>query len=464
MAAGTGVLALVDLSPQLDVRRMLFLARALSSQACVHVVCAAAAVHGAAEPIAAPVTFWAVAPDDTDPATRFVPASHAPPDIFVQALELPPEPADEIGSQAYLDAVALCAAVFVQCGVALVQCTSLLPDGLICAEAAAAGAATLVFLLSSAALAAVEGGSRRQLLAAQALYCAAGVALQSRDCAIRLAALCPSLAAAIPQAVVGFGAQLRPTPVCARGPARARAYAAFRLLRPTPSLDAVRFAEPDVFVVLYAGPLQHGAGIDALLAAMPAVTGAHRNTHVIVLGDGTEAVALKHLVDVLAAGSVSALGALAAWPDVSAYAESDDGAPLFAAPWLAAHIHFAGPLHGDVLAAALDLADVLVFPPDVPHMLEALSAGVLPVVRALPDWADSMHALVTVLDRATVNRMRIPHHPSLCVLSLAESLSYILSLGSQALDSTRPRLRASAAEQHDWKLRAKELLAAYASF
>ncbi|MEN8149619.1 MAG: glycosyltransferase, partial [Planctomycetota bacterium] len=198
-----------------------------------------------------------------------------------------------------------------------------------------------------------------------------------------------------------------------------------------------------------------------------------------IVGSGAYREVLEGLVHAIASGNEALLDALVAkgndlddthlegpWEAVAAYlsAPGNRRTVLSAGRRFAEHVHFTGRMSHDLLCHLFPCADVAVFPSVIPEayplvLMESLSNGVLPAASDFSGFAEGLDHLVPELGRELVQSMRLPIDPATCVAGMVERLSSLLAQPRD--DARKARLRDIAVRRYDWKIRAREMAAAY---
>jgi glycosyltransferase involved in cell wall biosynthesis len=234
-------------------------------------------------------------------------------------------------------------------------------------------------------------------------------------------------------------------------------------------------------IILYVGALTVGKGIQSLIAAMPRVLIDHPTTHLLVVGAGSYREVLEALVHALSTGNRDLLLRLSdrgkdldrnelagPWEDIGSYLAKTPNLELVleSGSALADQVHFLGRLDHPLLRYLFPCADVALFPSIIPEayplvVMESLSSGVLPMVTYFSGFRDSVDALASHLDEALVELIKIPEAPDARIQSIADHLRQFFNM--EHPERLGSRLHKIAAEQFDWKIRARQMTHAYRS-
>ena len=223
-------------------------------------------------------------------------------------------------------------------------------------------------------------------------------------------------------------------------------------------------------VLLFVGALTAGKGLQDIIAALPQTFAESADVHLVIVGSGAYREVLEAQVHALATGNKELLAWLiengfdldrsdlsGAWPG--------HDAEVKACPQLADRVHFVGRMQHNELRRLFPCADHAVFPSVVPEayplvLMESLANGVPPLVSDFSGFADGLNNLEQHLDRAIVDRMRLPTGEDR-VAQLSSRLT--AALAHELSDQDRQELRNVAVERYDWRVRADEIVAAFES-
>lgn len=225
-------------------------------------------------------------------------------------------------------------------------------------------------------------------------------------------------------------------------------------------------------ILLFAGALTAGKGLQSVIAAMPEVLRHHPDAHLVAVGAGAYREVLEALVHALATGNESLFEFLVdggfdldhselsgRWEDVRG--------PFEPVPGLAGHVHFLGRLDHHLLRHVFPCADLSVFPSIIPEayglvVMESLSNGVLPLVSDFSGFRDALETLEDLLGPELVDRMRLPVDPEVRVAGIATRIINMFEEPEPAAQGAR--LRQIAVQHFDWNVRAQALLQVYERF
>jgi len=232
-------------------------------------------------------------------------------------------------------------------------------------------------------------------------------------------------------------------------------------------------------IILYVGALTVGKGIQSVITAMPRVLIDYPETHLLVVGAGSYREVLEALVHSVSTGNKELLLRLCAlgkdldrneltgpWEDIESYlaATPDLELVLERGGALAGHVHFLGRMDHSLLRYVFPCADVALFPSIVPEayplvVMEALANGVLPMVTYFSGFRDSVDGLAAFLDESLVELIKIPVSADTRIQSIADHVRDFFAMGPS--EELGPRLHRIAADNFDWKIRARQMVEAY---
>ena len=225
-------------------------------------------------------------------------------------------------------------------------------------------------------------------------------------------------------------------------------------------------------ILLFAGALTAGKGLQSVIAAMPNVLRHHPDAHLVAVGAGAYREVLEALVHALATGNQALFEFLVEGGFDLDHSElsgrwEDVRGPFEAAPGLADHVHFLGRIDHHLLRHVFPCADLTVFPSIIPEayglvLMESLSNGVLPLVSDFSGFRDALQTLEDLLGPELVDRMRLPVDPRVRVAGIAMRISSMFDEPEPPAQGAR--LRQIAVQHFDWNVRAQALVQAYERF
>ena len=225
-------------------------------------------------------------------------------------------------------------------------------------------------------------------------------------------------------------------------------------------------------ILLFAGALTAGKGLQSVIAAMPEVLRHQPDAHLVAVGAGAYREVLEALVHALATGNQALFEFLVdggfdldhselsgSWEDVRG--------PFEPVPGLAQHVHFLGRLDHHLLRHVFPCADLAVFPSIIPEayglvLMESLSNGVLPLVSDFSGFREALETLEDLLGPELVDRMRLPVDPEVRVAGIARRIISVFEEPQPPAQGNQ--LRQIAVQHFDWQVRARELLQVYERF
>ncbi len=225
-------------------------------------------------------------------------------------------------------------------------------------------------------------------------------------------------------------------------------------------------------ILLFAGALTAGKGLQSVIAAMPKVLRHHPDAHLVAVGAGAYREVLEALVHAFTTGNQALFEFLVEGGFDLDHSEltgrwKDIRGPLEAAPGLADHVHFLGRLDHNLLRHVFPCSDLTVFPSIIPEayalvLMESLSNGVVPLVSDFSGFRDALQLLEDLLGPELVDRMRLPVDPVVRVAGIATRISNMFDEPEPPAQGAR--LRQIAVQHFDWNVRAQGLLQAYDRF
>jgi len=225
-------------------------------------------------------------------------------------------------------------------------------------------------------------------------------------------------------------------------------------------------------ILLFAGALTAGKGLQGVIAAMPNVLRHHPDAHLVAVGAGAYREVLEALVHALATGNQALFEFLVEGGFDLDHSElsgrwEDVRGPFEAAPGLTDHVHFLGRIDHHLLRHVFPCADLTVFPSIIPEayglvLMESLSNGVLPLVSDFSGFRDALQTLEDLLDPKLVDRMRLPVDPRVRIAGIAMRINSMFDEPEPPAQGAR--LRQIAVQHFDWNVCAQALTQAYERF
>lgn len=235
-------------------------------------------------------------------------------------------------------------------------------------------------------------------------------------------------------------------------------------------------------ILVFVGATIVGKGLQAIIVALPFILKQFPNTHFIIIGSGASRELFEALVYAIASKNEKLLDTLVEhgfdfdpvelsgpWSDVRAFlTDKNHKKDLFVnGEVLMDHIHFLGRLDHELLQYVFPCADIGFFPSIIPEayanvLLESLSNGVFPMASYFSGLACGLDSLVPILGQELVDMMKIPVEDQTRIPGLIKSLSQFLCRNDRRAVSAK--LRRAAVEHFDWKIRARQMVAAYSRF
>jgi glycosyltransferase involved in cell wall biosynthesis len=236
-------------------------------------------------------------------------------------------------------------------------------------------------------------------------------------------------------------------------------------------------------IVLYAGRLIAGKGVQNIVAALPRILASHRRARLVIVGHGPlrevlEAFlwALEHGDRTLAENIVrwgSALEGREAKPfeeirlyfdELAARGELDGYFRTAERVIRPARVIFTGYLTHAELKHLMPCCDVAIFPSIVPEagplvFLEALASGAFPLGTYSAGMAASIDSVAGELPAEDAALMKLSPDPSRTVADIVANTGEALALGGRHAD----RLRRAVTARYDWVEVARRLAAEMAA-
>ncbi len=235
----------------------------------------------------------------------------------------------------------------------------------------------------------------------------------------------------------------------------------------------------DKNILLFVGALTVGKGLQSLIIALTEIITRRPDTHLVIVGAGAYREVLEGLVYAISGAKKELLMELCfkgydldknelkgEWTDVKKYLDWNINIIIENGSNLKEHVHFLGRLDHDNLKYIFPCSDIAVFPSVVPEayplvLMESLSNGVLPVVSYFSGFKDGIDELEQYLGRETVDKMKISINPEDRINTIVNNLLFLLE--NFNFDSSSSKLRKIAVQNYDWRIRAEELVNAYAN-
>ena len=238
----------------------------------------------------------------------------------------------------------------------------------------------------------------------------------------------------------------------------------------------------DQNILLFVGALTVGKGLQSLITALPFVLRERPQTHVVIVGAGTyrevlEAYAFaiqnsnqELILQLVNKGNDLDRNELTGpWEDVKHFLDQSQNLKtlLKIGKGIENHIHFLGRLDHSRLQYLFPCADLAIFPSVIPEayplvLMESLANGVLPMVSYFSGFKDGVDELIPFLGESLTEKIRIPQDKERRIQTLINNLQDLLS--GESIKSLGTTLRKIAVENHDWKLKASEMISAYHRF
>ena len=235
-------------------------------------------------------------------------------------------------------------------------------------------------------------------------------------------------------------------------------------------------------IILFAGALTAGKGLQSLIIALPSILSRHPDTHLIIVGAGAYREVLEALFYAITTSNKFLLLELCKkgmdldrseltgpWEDVQLYLNNPVNLStiLKNGKILEKRVHFIGRLDHPRLKFLFPCADLAIFPSIVAEayplvLMESLSSGVLPIVSYFSGFKDGLDELEPLVGKELIEKMRISIDPYERVESIISNICSLLA--DPDLDLHTSQLRGIAVENYDWKKRAAQLVDAYSFF
>ncbi len=217
-------------------------------------------------------------------------------------------------------------------------------------------------------------------------------------------------------------------------------------------------------ILLYAGKLIVGKGLHDLVAGLPEILERHPKTTLLIVGEGPFREQLELLLHALTIGDRDLLlrivGAESRQPDITfknimAYVDRiglDRWIELGRKTRPVERVVFAGYLKHALLKHLMPCADIAVFPSEVAEayplvLLEAISAGVLPVASYFEGLGEGLDEIGAKLSPAVAPQMRINVDSGERIRSMVHSIGGLLDREPD----WRQACRELAASEYSWE-------------
>ncbi len=235
-------------------------------------------------------------------------------------------------------------------------------------------------------------------------------------------------------------------------------------------------------ILVFVGATIVGKGLQAIIVALPFILKQFPNTHFVIIGSGVSRELFEALVHAITTKNEMLLDTLidhgydfdpvelsGPWSDVKTFLSDQNtkNELLRNGETLIKHVHFLGRLDHELLRHVFPCADIGFFPSIIPEayanvLFESLSNGVFPMASYFSGLACGLDSLVPILGQELVDMMKIPVEDHTRIPGLITSLSRFLSRKDRTKISAK--LRLAAVEHFDWKIRARQMAAAYSRF
>lgn len=263
-------------------------------------------------------------------------------------------------------------------------------------------------------------------------------------------------------------AKLRAEGLPKGGKTRARTSARGDYVRKAPDADLLEKLEEidwkEDKILLFAGKLIVGKGLHDLVAGLPEILERHPKTTLLIVGEGPFREQLERILHALTMGERDFLlriaGAESRQPDntfknIRAYVDRiglDRWIELGRRTKPAERVTFTGYLKHPLLKHLLPCADIAVFPSEVAEayplvLLEAISAGVLPVASYFEGLGEGLDEIAARLSPGVGPQMRIAVESGKRVSSMVRSIGNLLD----RKPDWRLACRALAASEYSWE-------------
>jgi len=246
--------------------------------------------------------------------------------------------------------------------------------------------------------------------------------------------------------------------------------------------DHLRRIPWDQHVLLFVGALTVGKGLQSLITALPFVLQKRPLTHLVIVGAGAYREVLEAYVFAIENSNRELIlhfinkgndldrnELTGPWEDVKHFLSQSQNfeALLKIGKGIENHTHFLGQLDHSRLPYLFPCADLAIFPSVIPEayplvLMESLSNGVLPIVTYFSGFKDGVDELIGFLGKSITDKIKIPMDNELRVQTIINNLGDLLS--DESIKTLGTTLRKIAVENHDWNLKASDMLSAYRRF
>ena len=240
--------------------------------------------------------------------------------------------------------------------------------------------------------------------------------------------------------------------------------------RKSPDADiASKFQEIDWAkekILIFTGKLIAGKGLHDFIAALPAILNRRPDTRLLIVGEGPAREPLEMLLKALSDGDCELLervlrlgGSLSEEPDIAfdnikVYAERlgfEEWAAMGKDARPIEKVLFTGYLGHALYRHVLPCADIAVFPSQVAEayplvLIEAISAGVLPVASDFEGMGEGLSEISGALSSDIGELMRIKMDPETRIESMAENVGRLLERSADWAGTCR----SLAEERYSW--------------
>ena len=246
--------------------------------------------------------------------------------------------------------------------------------------------------------------------------------------------------------------------------------------------DHLRRIPWDQHILLFVGALTVGKGLQSLITALPFVLQKHPQTHLVIVGAGAYREVLEAYVFAIESSNQELIEHFinkgkdldrneltGPWEDVKHFLSQNQHLEtlLKIGKEIENHVHFLGRLDHSRLQYLFPCADLAIFPSVIPEayplvLMESLSNGVLPMVSYFSGFKDGVDELTPFLGESIIDKIKIPIENDRRVQTIINNLRDLLS--DHSIKTLETTLRKIAVENHDWQLKASEMLSAYRRF
>ena len=246
--------------------------------------------------------------------------------------------------------------------------------------------------------------------------------------------------------------------------------------------DHLRSISWDQHILLFVGALTVGKGLQSLITALPFVLQKHPQTHLVIVGAGAYREVLEAYVFAIENSNQELIlhfinkgkdldrnELTGPWEDVKHFLSQSQNLEtlLKLGKGIENHVHFLGRLDHSRLQYVFPCADLAIFPSVIPEayplvLMESLANGVLPMVSYFSGFKDGVDELTPFLGASIIEKIKIPIENERRIQTIINNLKDLLS--DHSIKTLETTLRKIAVKNHDWKLKASEMLSAYHRF